>query len=224
MRNLKALGLALVAAFAMSAVVASAASAAEFRAESTPVTLTGAQEGQDVFETDAGEVECTEATYHGTQSVSPAASVEVAPTYSGCSALFGTPAEVIPNGCKYRFKITSETSATTSHGTVDIVCPVGKEITVTVKGTFGSSTHKCTVHIPSQNGIAGITYTSEGTKSGRYVMVDVNANTIKYSQTAGTGLGACSNASNTTNGIYIGQSKVTGEVDGGSGAIGVWVG
>src|SRR6185437_3974454 len=68
-RNLKAVGLALVAVFAMSAMAASLASATDlFTSTTANETITGVGENH-VFEITVGEgvaLECTTASFHGT--------------------------------------------------------------------------------------------------------------------------------------------------------------
>jgi hypothetical protein len=71
-RNLKALGLALVAVFALSAVAASAASAQQgFITSTGPVTLDGVEDGTNYFEIHNLEpfgkvrVECPGSTFKG---------------------------------------------------------------------------------------------------------------------------------------------------------------
>src|SRR4051794_22360841 len=178
-RNLKILSLAAVVVFALTAV--SSASAAVFHSEVEPTTLKGTQIGTDVFTTNAGTTECEEANYAGTQPTKTTETVEVAPTYSGCSSLSGFASAIIdPNGCTYKFHITTKTTATTYDGHVDIVCPPTKEITVTAS-LFGTS--KCIIHIPPQTGVGLIEYHNEGAGSTRDVRVTVKiANALKYSQ------------------------------------------
>ena len=139
-RNLKALGLALVAVFAMSVVGASAASAAtEFHAEKAPVTLTGSQHaGEDVFTTDAGTVSCENASYVGSQATATALTSSATPSYSGCHATFGLNTTIDVNECKYIFH--SDTKK------VDISCPSGKVLAVTAPG--------CEITVGSQTGLS----------------------------------------------------------------------
>ena len=205
--NPKALGLVLVAALAMSAVAAASASAEafDFYAEETPVTLKGAQHsGEDVFTTTVGTVKCNEATYTGSQGEPEASALEVAPTYSGCTA-FGLSATLDMNGCKYRFTAGTFESGKPK-GTLDIICPEGKEIAVTASflGTL-----KCTIHIPPQSNLGMITFTNvEGTAPEVTVAVSIEEE-LKYTHTAGTGSGACSSGS-AENGSYTSAALIAG--------------
>jgi len=204
-RNLKALGLALVASFAMSAVVASAASAEaySFKADTVPTTLTGNQHaGNDVFTTDTGTVSCNIATYEGTQTVTPTNSVTVKPSYGECRAfgLFNVPIHV--NGCEYKFTAGTKVSGN-YEGTVDIVCPTGKFIEVTAPG--------CLVTVGAQNNLGKVTYTNIGIGATKEVTVDVNITGLAYEEHRPP-FGICTN--NTvpqTDGTYVGAGLVTGE-------------
>jgi hypothetical protein len=202
MRKLKFLGL-LVIAFAMMGV--SSASAVEFHSEGSSTVLTGSQVGEDVFTTTAGTVTCEEANYTGEQATSTAATVEVAPTYGECTGPSGLPATVHPNGCTYKFGAAAVTTKT--HLT--IVCPKNKEITVTVIEPFFNVV-KCTIHVPGQTIANAVEYHNGGSGATRDVTVTVSTSSITYSQTPGSGFGACS-AVHDDNGQYTGVATVTGE-------------
>lgn len=222
MRNLKVLGLALVAMLAMSAVASSMASADTFTGESSPVALTGSQEGNDVFTITAGNTTCKEVIYTGT-SASGVTTVTAIPQYpektasgaQNCTSL-GLPALVHSNGCSYLFHIGAGTE-----GTLDIKCPEGKEVTVTAGYNV---TTKCTIHVPAQTGLSKLTYSNVGTATGptREVLVEAAITNLKYSHTKGTGLGACTAGSGTT-GSYAGQARVTGEIDGSTEHVGIFL-
>lgn len=220
-RNLKVLGLALVAVFAMSAVAASMASADTFKSETgLSVTLTGKQSGTgDVFTTTAGTVKCKQVNYTGT-SASGVTTVTATPNYpakflntevvppkeeQNCTG-FGFPAEIATNGCTYLFHL----NATTADGTLDVVCPEGKEITVTAAA---AGTTKCIVHVAAQKGLGTVTYKNIGATTTREVEIAANISKLSYKHTAGTGLGACTSGAAAT-GTYVGNATVTGETDG----------
>jgi len=214
--KLKVLGLALVAVFAMSAMSASAASADDLTSEISPITLTGKQTGAgDVFTTTAGTVKCKEVKYTVSLIETPTTAVTATPAYpvkttggeQNCTG-FGFPAEIHTNECTYRFTIGGPGVTT---GGLDIICPVGKEITVTA---VSAGVTKCTVHVPEQNIAAGITYSNTGA-SGTTREVDITANlsnTLTYKHTAGGGVGACTTGH--ANGSYTGAGTVTGEKGG----------
>jgi hypothetical protein len=220
-RNLKFLGLALVAVLAMSAVGAGAASADEFKAESAPLTLTAKQgEPTDTFSTHAGNVKCTTATYKGTQATTSATTIRVAPTYSGCTFV-GLNSTITTNGCEYLFHVPATAGVTT--GTVDIVCTGSNEITVTAPNpALGKA--KCIVHVPPQTGLGVVTYSNLGAGATREVKVSVKLTGLKYSQTAGVAeSGNCETKDNTTTGTYEGSATVTGETHEGTTHIGIFL-
>jgi hypothetical protein len=207
MRNLKILGLALLAITAVSAISVTAASADELTATQYPATLTGFNEHPeftDEFKTTAGPVRCTKVVYDGTLK-EKATAVTATPTYSECTA-FGFPATIHMNGCDYVFRVGGGALTT---GTADLVCPVGKEVTVTA---ISAGTTKCTVHVPAQTGLATVTYSNIGSGTTEEITVFANLVGIKYSHTIGSGLGACPSGS-AVNGTLVGKAKVTGEVD-----------
>jgi hypothetical protein len=154
-RNLKVLGLALVAMLAMSAVVASAASAQATTAKFTamdnlyPKTFHGTNvAGQETFTTEAGTVECA-STFSGSLA-GASQEVTVNAVYSGCKAFGFLNATVAMEGCSYKFKITTTLTSPTHHyqAHVDVVCPAGKAIKITA-GT-------CVVTIGAQTGLTTV--------------------------------------------------------------------
>ncbi len=219
-RNFQFAVVALVA-LASSAFAASVASADEFKSESAPVTLTGKQgEPIDTFSTHAGNVKCTSATYKGTQSSTSTTTIQVAPTYSGCTFV-GLNSTITTNGCEYLFHVPATAGVTT--GTVDIVCPGTNEITVTAP-TPALGKAKCIVHVPPQTGLGTVTYSNIGSGTTREVKVAVSLSGIKYSQTAGVAeSGNCGTQDSTTTGTYVGGATVTGEVEEGSTHIGLFL-
>ena len=201
-RKLKFIGLALVAVFAMSAIGASAASAAvELHSEGAPVNITGAQEGSsNAFDVQFGAVVCTTADYNATTTVTTDTTVTFTPKFEGCT-FAGVGATVDTNGCTFVLHVLNATT-----GTVTVECGVGQEITVT-GGT------KCIVHVPGGQDVGTVTLTNIGTGTTREVTANLNGLTaIKYTQTPGTGVGKCESLSK-TDGKYTGTATFTGETD-----------
>ena len=209
--NFKSLGLALVAALAISAMVASLASADEFQSESEGITLVGAQEKHkegevekfDRFATSGGVVECTTVTYSGSQSSKKASSLSVKPAYSGCS-FAGLTAEVQPNGCEFVYTFVEATT----NGEEELKCPAGEELTI-MAGPV--ATRRCVIHVSTQK-VGGIIFTNLGSGKTREVLISVNAGKVKYSQTAGTGAGACSTIDLAENGTNRKGLRMTAKV------------
>jgi hypothetical protein len=203
-RNFKALGLAVVAVLAMSAVVASAAQAVEFKAGAYPAALTAKAEslangGSQKFVTTAGTVTCDTVT--GTATLSgPASSILTTTiTYTDsaleaegkkdtCTGPLGSQPVIEMNGCQYRFNVA---------GTVDIVCPESKTIVVNGGGL-------CTVKIGSQTGLSKVTYTTITEGGIEKVTISPAVTNIKYSHS-----GLCGTGSGTT-GSYTGNVIVSG--------------
>jgi hypothetical protein len=163
-RKFKALGLALVAVFAMSAVIATAAQASAGTLTTFPagktVVVTGEQIGEHVFTfTDhpVGGVfnsfKCKKAIFDGVGTVATGAtSVTVTPTYSECTA-FGQPATITHNGCNYVLS-TGAATAGGWHVNTALSCPAGKFIEI--------HTGVCAMTIAAQGPLT----TSEVTNSG----------------------------------------------------------
>jgi hypothetical protein len=207
-RNLKILGLALASVLAMSAVAVSAASAVEFKSESSPTVLTGEQkEGtNEVFTTMGGTVTCENVTYVGSMSGTSSTELEVAPTYSGCTA-FGFSTLIHVNGCKFKFTVV---------GSVHIVCPTGKAIEITAPG--------CTITVPTQTPTGGaINYLNLGTWTGRVLEFIKLLTGIHYIEHNKGIFPTCSNPEvTTTDGTYSGESIIKGENESGV-QHGIWV-
>jgi hypothetical protein len=212
--NLKALGLALVAALAMSAVAASAAQAAngKFRAQNNVEAVAkGAQEvGEGIdnyFEATAGEkVTCTTATYQATLKEADT-TLTVTPHYAGCSK-GGTGVSVTLNGCHYLFHTSGTTVDGDTPGTADVVCPSGKEIVIA--GPFGI----CKDHIVPQTGLTGVTFTNVANGD---VTVDVDiTNQIHYTHEDNTFCPWTAGGTETrTDGDFVSSVLMEGFVDAG---------
>ncbi|HEX7280184.1 MAG TPA: hypothetical protein VF255_11255 [Solirubrobacterales bacterium] len=202
-RKLKALGLALVAVFAMSALSAASASAVEFHSEAAHTELRAEQHaGEDTFSVNAGTVRCSHATYTGTESSATSTAQTVTPAYTGCKAFGFVNTTIDTNGCTYTFDSNANN--------VDIACP-SSPITVTA--------FNCWVTVGAQNNIGPVTYTNSGSGSSRDVTVDVNITGISYTQHSKSFPG-CTNGS-FTNGTYTGSATVRGFNTAGE-QVGVW--
>ena len=137
-RNIKALGLALVAVFAMSAVVASGASAGTVEVEGGGETsISGAQEGTHVFSVEGNKVECTTANFEAVgKTNNGATSIVVHPVYTGCSAFGFLEATVTTTGCNYT--VTSgAVEAGKAAGTIVLGCGGG---TITIVASTCTAT------------------------------------------------------------------------------------
>lgn len=203
-RNLKALGLALVAVLALGAITASSALAA-FEAEGTPVRVTRSANNTQEFTYNEGVVtKCTTVGGSGEQAISPSEDFRFNPTLSGCTfPAFGATAEVSMNGCGYTFTSAMGSTSMSTH----IACPEGQSIDITVK-TFGSTL--CDLHIAPQTPGGTIAASNVGSGTTREFKISLNVNGISGTR---TGSSLCGPATSTT-GTYSGEVNLTGETTG----------
>jgi hypothetical protein len=184
-RNLKALGLALVAVFALSVVVASAASAQEAEQGlltsegQAPVTLTAEETGTNFLTAAGVTVKCPGSTYTGHKyNVTPhsfilsgATKVTITPhiKQENCVAAGIFRMTVHTNGCDYVLNIGETSPIGNDEGTydvtTDIVCPAEKAIVVTMYTTepkHNKDEPFCVLHIKEQTGLQGAHATDTG--------------------------------------------------------------
>ena len=213
-RNLKAVGLALVAVLAMTAVAASAAQAGQFTWENGTTLATAKQEaegGSQLFKITGGllTVTCDEVKGHAAISGSgPAASITTTEiTYNDselggdkCTGPLGTQPVIEMNGCQYRFNAGSTTGSGVTQGTVDIINCTNADKSITINGGA-----LCTVHVPEQTGVGPVTYRTINPGSKKEVTIEPNVVNIAYHHT-----GLCGNATN-NNGTYTGNVIVKGQ-------------
>jgi hypothetical protein len=168
-RNLKMLGLALVAVVAMSAMVASSASAQAGKGWLTstgPVKLTGTQPKATLTAFGNQEVEChghyeignVGETPHGVITP-PATKFTVTPHYTECVARIGAttaPATVTTNHCDFDLEIGETKSAGHWKGTAKVRCEnAGEAIEVHVYSNSSHSSTICTQKVTPQEGLEG---------------------------------------------------------------------
>ena len=224
-RNLKALGLSLVAVFAMSALGASSASAVDVVTTGvSPALLTGvghnhvfsAHDGTPKFECTTskfaatvknGDSEITaDVSYNGTVSFNGDPETQTKTSTTHCNASSGT-ATIDMNGCGYI--LTGDTSGNAPAGhtagkdaTVWIHCPIGKNIQVT-------SSLGVTLTIPPQTPTTGgVSYTNVPVHD-KNTAVAVKATVTGITSTCGTSTFIC-----TLGGIphHSNQYTYTGDV------------
>jgi hypothetical protein len=180
-RNLKVLGLALMAVFALSAVVAAAASAQQGKITSDgPVTLigdeTGAATANALLVAFGSEIMCPGSTLTGHKVLTLAeteagkkhelipnlsTTATITPHYKNCHTFIPATKTmtVTMNGCDYVLHVgvtTAPLNTGTYSLTADIVCPVGKVIEVHV---YNSTDHTkevlCTLKVTPAVGLTG---------------------------------------------------------------------
>ena len=215
-RNLKALGLALAAVFAMSAVSAAGAQAtvAHFTGGSEPTYLTAETDPganpHHIFNTEFGEWNCdmfeAEGQAAATGTTATFTNIEewgtTGDTGGPCEA-FGLEMELNFNSCHYTFH-AGTWNGTDATGTRDIQCTnAGDEIEVIVAGGG-----LCDVTIPPQNGINNITYTNAKTGNFEEVTIHTTSNNIEYE-----GHGLFCEEEAFSNGEYEGTATIKGYSD-----------
>jgi hypothetical protein len=205
-RNMKLLGLALGAAFALGTVSASSAMAttepvASFVAAEYPVSYTGTQDGSSHTLTlpgGLGVLTCTSSHFDAVGNYKASTTfVTVTPTYSGCNTTLTEPVDndnpttVTHNGCTYSFTVHEEVFGSMGDswkGDVELECPVGiKGIEIEVwdtkaKHEKGEAT-KCTFLIEQQT-IKSVVYNNE-TMNGD-VTIEGKGLFVTVKRTAGT--------------------------------------
>ena len=198
MRNLKVLGLALVASFALSAVVASAASAetGHFTVQGVGAGETagasGTQVGTNTFTVNGLALQCTTATATGNAlSTGPEPStVTLVPTYSGCKVVIAGLTKLVTvttNGCAYVFTATKNTNAVPFSADLTVECEgAKKQIEIHVYSTASSeATTTCTYDVTPHQTITGlIQLTNEPAATPDDILAHINVslpihNTIK---------------------------------------------
>jgi hypothetical protein len=192
--KLKAFGLVLVAAFAFSALAASAASAAEPHSGSASGTtyLTGTQIGTNQLDTEGGNIKCSTVGLSASYAGTTAAQVKVIPAYSGCTA-YGLTAHVEMNGCYYLL--------TSAASTIDVECEAGKG-PITIKPTQGGVA-VCTVDVAGSQTVPTKVTNIAGTPDD--LTLTPESSTIKYTVTYPTTGTKCGAAGAHSDGTYTGS-------------------
>jgi hypothetical protein len=209
-RSLKALGLALVAIFAMSAVVASAASASKdvVFTNSGTTYLKQDDDIHQVISTPAGSITCEVTEFNGTIKGSENEAITIEPEYSQCDHSLVGPAPMINEGCHY--VLTGNTGAS-GHAPIHILCQPNKHITIELSGVFGLV--NCDLTIGSQTPAEGVRYTNQGSGNMRDVTVDITASEVRYTKDAKGGGGCTLVGGNGEDGVYSGADTLTGFSD-----------
>jgi hypothetical protein len=172
-RNLKVLGLALMAAFAMSAVVASAASAQNGKLTSDgPVTLTGTELAGNAFHFGEGlglpATKCNDSTFHGGKLNGTTGGVHqllpsgesnftFVPKYKECKVGF-LPATVDMTSCDFVFTLGATTGGGATYGiTSHLECSVpGDTVHLTAFSDAGHTNRVCSITFGAQTNIPGL--------------------------------------------------------------------
>ncbi len=198
MRCLQILGGVLIAAWVANGLAVASAQGSQFSATSFPAAITAEQEaGQtNQFEVGGSSVKCSTATFSATLAKARS-TLTITPDYTGCTTSFGTEASVDNNGCDFVLHAGSaqDESDDVFTGAADLVCPAGQEL----KLTLGL----CTIDIPAQEELEGVTYTNKTEASPHNVTVDLALTAVELKV---TNVFLCPLSVSTTTGSY--QSKI----------------
>jgi hypothetical protein len=189
-RNLKALGLALIAVFAFAAISAAGASAETPETkihgalQTTPdgtANITGTELGGNhkFVVAGIGTVECQESEFHG-HIAGKTTSPTFTPTYNLCTmTVFGVsrPATVTHNECTYTLTAHHflEEQDTKGTGQIHVVCPPGKKIEIHVFNNAAHTELRCTYAVEPQTISTGISFHNTAVGSNGKKVVDITA-------------------------------------------------
>ncbi len=232
-RNLKALGLALAAVFAMSAL--SAASAQAVPTFTGYETTTGNPHVHTIiegttdpgaiekFDTEKATVECHN-KYSGTDLTGDNSTLTVTvtevktPNTEGthCNTFAKPPisqnfkTEILFTSCDYLFHVETKLEENTYTGSVDVKCTTpGDHIHIKVLNAAGGV--KCQLTVPEQTGLKHIVFHNKKEVKPTKVTVTATVEKIKYTQTEGGILG-CGRANGVyEDATYTGEATVSGK-------------
>jgi hypothetical protein len=208
-RNLKFLGLAILAALATSSLVTLSGSSAQtgghFDSEISHTTISGEQKDKEKphkfnFE-GFGFIECEEAVLHGTTLEAKVTQITLEPSYSKCKN-GSNHVTVTTNGCAYVFTFGPQLE---SHSTVHIECPAKKKIEIHVRDPANTK-DLCTISVGPQTPLNGVVFTNEG--SPHDVKAEMTLNDVSYTRHKGE----CDPPTTTTlnNGQITGTTTIRG--------------
>jgi hypothetical protein len=226
-RNLKTLGLAIVAALALSAVLASAAAAeagnfAANVAEEETAKIDGSQIGTNTFTINGLSVTCATANLTGkAKSAGPQfTEVSLEPVNEKCDVVVAgikKTATFTTNGCTYVLNATRQKTESGVDYPVDLAisCAEGKQIEVHIYNEKeAEATTLCTYDVKAQTLSTGITATNkENTPtSADDVIMDLNVTSIAATNTKTS---AVCGTSETVTASYKGESTFQATTEGG---------
>lgn len=200
-RQLRLLGVVVIAVVATAAMAASAAQAGTFTAGAYPATLTGSAVGAHELTTELGTMSCAP-TFHGEQAAA-AEQVTLVPNYGAGCTINGLAVDVFRNGCDFTLYAGNTSAMDEVSGSMDIDCPQGNRLDFVVTGML-----PCHVTIPAQEGIGPITYTDR--TFVKDVDIDFNVVSILYGL---HGMG-CPLVGPFPNATYVGTSTLRADNEG----------
>jgi hypothetical protein len=201
-RKIKAMGLTLVAVFALSAVAVSSASATppKFTASAYPASGGGSQIGTHKVTFDGFITTCEVATFSGTL-VAASSEITIAPKYEKCKTA-GVASTVTLNGCDYKFTLT--TTGVPNLATVDLVCPAGQDITIDVGNPASPA---CIIHVTPFTAVEHVKIENDHPGILATATADIPADKVHLTDTIPA---SCPfNGDTTATAIYDGQVTMT---------------
>jgi hypothetical protein len=177
-----------------------AAKQPKFTAEKYTANVKGSSLSSFVFKSGMGKYTCGKVEYTGT--IAAAASALPITSFFTMCRFIGLPSLLQMNGCTWALNTLN--AGPPYVGTMDIVCPAGKSIEVSTTPETGFN---CTVSIPGQSGLTGVSFENTGSGSSRAVTANINLTEVKHS-TSGTPVELCK-PGEYTNGTYTGSASFT---------------
>ncbi|HET9591425.1 MAG TPA: hypothetical protein VFP17_00790 [Solirubrobacterales bacterium] len=206
-RQLRLLGLAVLALVATGAVSASGAQAGLFTAGAFPATITGSIVAPHELGTDLGTMEC-EPTLDG-ELAAAVEELTLTPIYGNTCHLGMKEVDVNNNGCDFVVHATATAGENAVEGKLDIVCPENNAMDFQV-----TSNPVCHLTVPAQANLGTLTYTNH--PMAKDVDLDFNIVELVYRLDNN-----CPFAGNHANGIYRGVSTLKADHGGAETSFGV---
>jgi hypothetical protein len=206
-RQLRLLGLAVLALVATGAISATGAQAGLFTAGAYPATITGSSVGAHILHTEIGNMACAP-TFHGVLE-GPAEELTLVPTYGTSCEIGMKEVHVTNNGCDFKIHAGNTLEEDAVAGTMDIVCPEGNAMDFEI-----TSNPICHLTIPGQAGLSALTYTNR--TMAKDVDVDFSIGELVYRLDNN-----CSVVGNFANGTYGGTSTLKADNGGAATSFGV---
>jgi hypothetical protein len=197
MKSLRMLGLVASMAMALVALLGvGAAQGAEFHTSEEGAVIFGPQTETHTITIEGSTVSCKTADLSGEASETTFAELELDPEYAECTAFGFAGAHLTKNGCKLKVHAS---------GALDIECPEGKSITISVSGPFNT---KCHVDIPSQTDLTNVWLFTN--TPGSVIGLAIALFNLEYKVTESTGFCPLTKGEG-ENGEYEGVSELTAD-------------
>ncbi len=180
------------AALLIMSALAMSATAAEFKAATSPVEVTASQTTVGVFRIDGSAAQCGSVKFESIGGVSlPSPTLEVHPTYGGCIVFGEVGGTISTSGCNYLLHAS---------GSADVICTGTSSIEL-------SAPHiHCRATVSGQSGLASVTYHDEG----GLVKIDLSLAALVVDKTEDGLLCPLLGTGIVTSSTYVGSIKAAG--------------